>query len=61
MKGVSYLFLYVPICWVILLVLETCRSDDARRILRRTVSNFLTLTGVLAAGGTLIYFVNRYL
>lgn len=61
MKGVSYLFLYVPICLTILLVLEGCRSDDARRILRRTVSNFLTLTFVLGAGGTLVYFVNRYL
>jgi hypothetical protein len=61
MKGISYLFLYVPICLVILLVLEACRSDDARKVVRRSLSNFGVLTAVLGIGGILVYVINRYL
>ncbi len=58
---VSYLFLYIPICLVIMLVLEACRSDDPRRILRRSFSNFGMLTLVLGLGGAVVWVINRYL
>jgi len=61
MKGLSYLFLYVPVVLVILLVLEACRSDDPKRILFRSLTNFGVLTGVLSAGGLVVYLVNRFL
>jgi hypothetical protein len=32
---------------VILLVLETCRSDDPKKIAKRALSNFGVLTAVL--------------
>jgi len=57
----TYLFLYVPICLVVMLVLEGCRSDDPRRIVRRALSNFGTLTLVLGLGGALVFMVNRFL
>lgn len=57
----SYLFLYIPIVLVILVVLETCRSDDPWKILKRSLSNFGILTGVLVVGSALIYLVNRFL
>jgi heme A synthase len=60
-KGISYLVLYLPIVLVILFVLEACRSDEPRKILRRAISNFGVLTLVLGVGGTLVYLINRYL
>jgi len=61
MKGISYLFLYIPICLVILLVLEACRSDDAGKVVRRSLSNFGVLTAVLGVGGIVVYVINRFL
>ena len=61
MKGISYLFLYVPIVLVILTVLETCRSDDPREILKRAFANFGVLTAVLVGGGAVVFLINRFL
>ncbi|HXX93119.1 MAG TPA: hypothetical protein VEN81_05765 [Planctomycetota bacterium] len=61
MKGLSYLFLYVPIVLVILTVLETCRSDDPVKILKRSFANFGVLTAVLIGGGAVVYLINRFL
>jgi hypothetical protein len=61
MKSASYLLLYVPICLVVMLVLEGCRSDDFPRIVRRALRNFATLTLVLAVGGFAAWIVNRFL
>ena len=61
MKGISYLFLYVPIVLVILTVLETCRSDDPVKILKRSLMNFGVLTAVLVGGGAVVFLINRYL
>jgi hypothetical protein len=61
MNGLNYLVLYVPIVVVILIVLETCRSDDPGRIVKRAFSNFGALTLVLAIGSAFVYVVNRYL
>jgi hypothetical protein len=60
MSGASYLFYFIPITFVVLLVLEACRSDSPAKILRRTLSAFGTLSLVLAVGGAVIYVVNRY-
>jgi hypothetical protein len=60
MSGVSYLFLYIPICLAIMLVLEGCRSDDPGRIVRRSLANFGTLTLVLGVGGALVWTINRF-
>lgn len=61
MMGVSYLVLFIPICLVIMLVLETCRSDDPGKILKRSLSNFGLLTLVLVLGSIVVFFINRYL
>jgi hypothetical protein len=60
MSGISYLLLFFPIVLVILLVLETCRSDDPRKILRRALANFGVLTAVLVLGGAFVYVINRW-
>ena len=61
MNGVSYLVLFFPICLVIMVVLETCRSDDPRKILKRSLSNFGLLSLVLVLGSIVVFFINRYL
>jgi len=61
MKGLSYLFLYIPIVLVILTVLEICRSDDPVKILKRALANFGVLTAVLVGGGAVVFLINRYL
>lgn len=61
MTGLSYLVLYVPIVLVILTVLETCRSDDPLKILKRALANFGVLTAVLVGGGAVVFLVNRFL
>lgn len=61
MKTASYLFLYIPVCLVVMLVLEACRTDDYRRVFRRALHNFGTLSAVLVLGGALVWLVNRYL
>ena len=61
MKGIPYLVLYIPIVLVILTVLEICRSDDPRKILKRAFANFGVLTAVLVGGGAVVFLINRYL
>jgi hypothetical protein len=60
MSGLSYLVLFFPIVLVILLVLETCRSDDPKKILRRAFANFGVLSAVLILGGAFVYVINRW-
>jgi len=61
MKSASYLLLYLPICLVVMLVLEACRSDDYRRVARRALRNFGTLTLVLGLGGAAVWFINKFM
>lgn len=61
MSQATYLLLYVPICFVVMLVLEACRSDDLGRVVKRALSNFASLTGVLAVGGVIVWVINKYL
>ncbi|MBV8881708.1 MAG: hypothetical protein JO332_17255 [Planctomycetaceae bacterium] len=60
MSGVSYLFLFFPIVLVILLVLEACRSDDPKSIVKRAAANLGVLTAVLVLGGAFVYVINRW-
>lgn len=56
----SYL-LYVPITLVVFVVLETCKHDDVSVIVRKSLRGFFSLTGVLAGGAVLLYFIQRSL
>jgi hypothetical protein len=58
--GAAYLVLFFPIAFVILLVLEACRSDEPLRVLRRALTNFGTLSAVLSVGAFVVYLVNRF-
>ena len=61
MKSASYLLLYIPICLVVMLVLEACRTDDYRRVVKRALQNFGTLSLVLVVAGALVWVVNKFL
>lgn len=61
MKSASYLLLYIPVCLVVMLVLEACRSDDYGRVVRRALRNFGTLSLVLSSGGLVAWLINRFL
>lgn len=60
MNTIWELLLYVPITLVILAVLETCKHDEPKKILRRTAANFGALTLVLLVGCFAIFLVNKY-
>ena len=60
MKSASYLLLYIPVCLVVMLVLEACRTDDFRRLFKRAFQNFGMLSLVLVAGSLLVWVVNKY-
>lgn len=57
----SYFLFYIPVTLVVLLVLEACKIDDGRLIVKRTLKNFVSLTGALLAGSLIVYVMNRYL
>lgn len=60
MTGASYLLLYLPVTFVIFLVLEACRYDEPAKVLKRAASSFGALTTALLLGGAVVYVVNRY-
>lgn len=60
MTSVWELLLYIPITLVILAVLEACRHDNPRKVLRKTAVNFGALTAVLVLGSIVIFFINKY-
>ena len=57
----SYLLLYIPICLIILLVMETCRQDEPKKIAKRALLNFGILTAVLLVGSLIIYGIQNWL
>jgi len=59
-NSLSYLFLFFPIVLVILVVLETCRYDDPKKIVKRALANLGVLTAVLVLGGAFVYVINRW-
>ncbi len=60
MRSVWEMLLYLPIILVILSVLETCRHDDPKKILRKTAINFGALTAVLLLGSVVVFFIHKY-
>lgn len=56
----SYLLFYIPLTLVVMLVLEACKRDSVKEILRRAILNFAMLTGVLFLGGILVFLINKY-
>jgi hypothetical protein len=61
MTDLRALLLYVPICIVVLLVLEVCKTDDAKRAAKRTLANFGVLTLVLGVASVVVFFINKHL
>ena len=57
MSGLSYLAFYVPLCLVVLTVLEMCRDSRPSRVLKRVGRNFLMLTGLFIGGSALIFLL----
>ena len=57
----SYILLYVPICLVILSVLETIKEDQPSIIVKHVLKSFAILTGMLIAVSAVIFLVNKYL
>jgi len=57
----SYYLLYIPLCLVILIVLESCKYTKPKTILRRVAANFLVLTGVLVLGSAILFAVQKWL
>ena len=57
----SYLLLYIPICLVILTVLEACKQDDPKKIARASLINSGILTGVLLGSSILVYALQKML
>jgi len=57
----SYILLYVPICLVILSVLETIKEDQPSIIVKHVLKSFAILTGMLIAVSAIIFLVNKYL
>ena len=57
----SYLWFYFPLVLAIMAVLEICRHDDPRTIIRRTLINAAILTGVLAVGALVLHLLGRFL
>lgn len=57
----TYLIFYIPICVVILVVLETLRNDDPKDIAKKCLKEFINLTGILTGCILMIYLLNKYL
>jgi hypothetical protein len=56
----AYLLLYIPLVIVIMLVLEICRHDAPKEIVRRALWNSAILTAVLGGGSLALHFFNKY-
>lgn len=57
----SYLWFYFPLVLAIMAVLEICRHDDPKVIVKRTLINAGILTGVLAIGAIVLHVMGEYL
>ena len=57
----SYLWFYFPLVVAIMAVLEICRHDDPRVIVKRSLINAGILTGVLLAGAIILHIFGEYL
>jgi hypothetical protein len=57
----SYLWFYGPLVVAIMAVLEICRHDDPKVIVKRSLINAGILTAVLACGGLVLHLLGEYL
>jgi hypothetical protein len=57
---VSHLLLYLPVTIAVFVVIEACRTDDAKRIAKATAKNLAVLTAVLVVASVFVFFINRY-
>ena len=57
MNDLSYLLFYIPLCLIVLVVLEMCRDSRPRQILKRAARNFLMLTGLFIGGSGIVFLL----
>ena len=57
----SYLWFYFPLVIAIMAVLEICRHDDPRLIVKRSLINSGILTAVLAIGALVLHIFGEFL
>ena len=57
----SYLWFYPPLVVAIMAVLEICRHDEPRVIVKRSLINAAILTAVLGGGGLLLHLFGEFL
>lgn len=57
----SYLWYYFPLVIAIMAVLEICRHDDPKVIVKRSLMNTGILTAVLFAGALILHVFGEYL
>jgi len=57
----SYLWFYFPLVLAIMAVLEICRHDDPKVIVKRSLINCGILTGVLAAGAIVLHIMGEFM
>jgi hypothetical protein len=57
----SYLWFYIPLVIAIMAVLEICRHDDPKLIIKRSLVNSGILTAVLACGALVLHVFGEFL
>lgn len=57
----SYLWFYVPLVVAIMAVLEICRHDEPKVIVKRSLVNAGILTLVLLAGAMVLHIFGEFL
>lgn len=57
----TFLIFYIPICIVILAVLEVIKNDNPKDIAKNCLKEFLNLTAILIGCILIIYLLNKYL
>ena len=57
----TFLIFYIPICIVILSVLEALKNDDPKDVAKKCLKEFINLTAILIGCVLIIYLLNKYL
>ena len=61
MSELTYLLFYIPLCVVVLTVLEMCRESRPKQIAARVTKNFLLLTGLFVGGSLVVLLLQIFL
>jgi biotin transporter BioY len=61
MSGLGYLLWYFPIAVLSSVILQACKHDDPRLILRRSAKEFLVLTAAFVVGGIVLLLIHNFL